>query len=51
MSALIKIESLSHIYHINTPDEFIALEDINLTINNINFSLQVIPNPKQEETN
>ena len=32
MSELIKIESLSHIYHLNTPDEFIALEDINLTI-------------------
>jgi hypothetical protein len=27
------------------------LEDINLTLNNINKSLQVIPNPKQEETN
>jgi len=27
------------------------LEDINLTLNNINSSLQVIPNPKQEETN
>ena len=37
MSALIKIESLSHIYHINTPDEFIALEDINLTINQGEF--------------
>ena len=37
MSTLIKIESLSHIYHINTPDEFIALEDINLTINQGEF--------------
>ena len=37
MSSLIKIESLSHIYHINTPDEFIALEDINLTINQGEF--------------
>lgn len=37
MSALIKIESLSLIYHINTPDEFIALEDINLTINQGEF--------------
>ena len=37
MSELIKIESLSHIYNLNTPDEFIALEDINLTINKGEF--------------
>jgi hypothetical protein len=27
------------------------LEDINLNLNNINHSLQVMSNPKQEETN
>ena len=50
MSALIKIESLSHIYHINTPDEFIALEDINLTINQGEFIAIISTNGSGKST-
>ncbi len=50
MNEIIKIENLSHIYHENTGNEYIALHDINLTVHEGEFLVIIGTNGSGKST-